>query len=311
MHQSFLTHNRFRDLKLALGLTAAAIVAYMIHDPLKGPNGGTWLGYTLGTIGAALILILLWYGIRKRQFHSTAGAVRGWLSFHVYFGLALVVISTLHAGFQVGWNIHTLAYVLMLLVVATGIYGIVVYRRYPVHITENRTGIAPSAMLDEIGELEQECIELADNIDDEVHQVVLRSLQGQKVGGNLWTQLRGGPRKQKHDERNAEQLLKRRDEELSRRMEQYREEESDKILRAESTMQFVAGQLAEARPGEEVEKVRELLTLLGRRRALVRRLNRDIQQRALLQIWLYLHIPLSVGLLAALIAHIISVFYYW
>ena len=40
-------------------------------------------------------------------------------------------MATLHAAFQVGWNVHTLAYVLMLLVIASGIYGVVNYARLP------------------------------------------------------------------------------------------------------------------------------------------------------------------------------------
>jgi hypothetical protein len=30
-----------------------------------------------------------------------------------------------------------------------------------------------------------------------------------------------------------------------------------------------------------------------------------------MQVWLYVHVPLSFALLAALIAHVISVFYFW
>jgi len=39
--------------------------------------------------------------------------------------------------------------------------------------------------------------------------------------------------------------------------------------------------------------------------------RRDLQFRALMQVWLYFHVPLSFALLAALTAHIISVFYFW
>ena len=41
------------------------------------------------------------------------------------------------------------------------------------------------------------------------------------------------------------------------------------------------------------------------------RVRRDLQYRALMQVWLYVHVPLSFALLAALTAHIISVFYFW
>ena len=39
------------------------------------------------------------------------------------------------------------------------------------------------------------------------------------------------------------------------------------------------------------------------------RLRRDVRYKALMDIWLYLHVPLTFALLAALTAHIISIFY--
>lgn len=312
MHASFLTHRGFRHLKLGLLLSIAAIAAYAWHDPLGAPNGGTWLGYTLGGVGAAIILLLLWYGIRKRRFRSTLGTVRGWLSAHVYLGLALVVIVTLHTGFQFGLNIHSLAYVLMIAVIVSGVYGVYVYRLYPELMTENRAGTGPQAMLAEIGSLEEQAVALADRIDDTTHQIVLRSIQKSRIGGGVIAQLRGGRRGALEREQDrTERFLEEKDRTLTASLEQIQQQEDERIMHAESTMRFVAGHLAEAEPGQQVERIRELMDLLSRRRALVRRLNRDIQHRALLQIWLYLHVPLSIGLLAALAAHVVSVFAYW
>jgi len=31
----------------------------------------------------------------------------------------------------------------------------------------------------------------------------------------------------------------------------------------------------------------------------------------MLEIWLYIHVPLTIALIAALTAHVISVFFYW
>ena len=42
-----------------------------------------------------------------------------------------------------------------------------------------------------------------------------------------------------------------------------------------------------------------------------RELSRDIQLQALMEIWLYFHVPLSLGLLGALTAHVVAVFFYW
>ena len=62
---------------------------------------------------------------------STMGSVQGWTSAHVYLGTALLIIATLHAGFQVGWNLHTLAYVLMIVVIASGFFGLYSYLNHP------------------------------------------------------------------------------------------------------------------------------------------------------------------------------------
>ncbi len=68
--QSFLAYRGFRHLKLTLALLAAALAVYIVHDPVGGRNGGTWVGYTLGGICAGLIVWLMWYGIRKRSYFS-------------------------------------------------------------------------------------------------------------------------------------------------------------------------------------------------------------------------------------------------
>ena len=49
---------------------------YLWWQPAGGHNGGTWLGYTLGTIGALLILWLMLFGVRKRRYGPGAGASR-------------------------------------------------------------------------------------------------------------------------------------------------------------------------------------------------------------------------------------------
>src|SRR5690606_7369323 len=115
MHASFLTYANKRWLWVALILATGCLLAYGWHDPVGAPpNGGTALGYTLGTIGALLILWLLWFGVRKRRYRGAAGSLRGWLSAHIYLGSALLLVALLHSGFQVGWNVHTLALLLML-----------------------------------------------------------------------------------------------------------------------------------------------------------------------------------------------------
>ena len=38
---------------------------------------------------------------------------------------------------------------------------------------------------------------------------------------------------------------------------------------------------------------------------------KNIEMQAMMKVWLFVHLPLSFALLAALTAHIVAVFYYW
>src|ERR1017187_1539206 len=137
-HEGFLRHARFRWLKIALWSALVSVVIYLIADIRPQPNGGSWYGYATGTIGALLIVWLALLGIRKRAMTSGRWSLKAWTSAHVYLGLALIVIASLHTGFRFGWNVHTLAYALMLLVIASGVYGVVVYTILPAKLSTNR-----------------------------------------------------------------------------------------------------------------------------------------------------------------------------
>ncbi len=296
MHDSFLTHRSYRYLWWILILLAGSIVAYLWHTPVAGPNGGTWLGYTLGGLGAALILWLMLFGYRKRTYRNTAGTLRGWLSAHVYFGTALVVIATLHSGFQFGWNIHTLAYALMVAVVLSGFFGVFTYLRCPTLMTRNRASSSRGAMLEEIAELDEESLRVADKIGPKVHAMVVRSIANTRVGGGVWDQLAA---------RDGSQEAVEKTKELIQNLDRQRP------ITAEMPTMFAMVDFLAGAGGHEAEKLRQLLDLLSRKKALASRVVKDIQYQALMDIWLYLHVPLTFALIGALIAHVVSVFFYW
>ncbi len=302
MHHSFLIYSRLRYLKLALLLIGVSILAYGLHDPSGAPpNGGTWLGYTLGGVGALLILILLWFGIRKRHYSARLGTLQGWLSAHVYLGGALVFIVTLHAGFQFGFNVHTLSYILMILVVLSGCYGVYAYLRYPERMTQNKGGLNREIMLREINDLEQECLTLSGELDEDIHGALIMNFEVPLAGESLWQQLR----------------MKEPEPEIPHQVpvENRRDLEKAGVLEKgavyDATMYLIAERIAHTGDSIRVNHMRRILELLGRKNALVRRLRRSIQYQAIMESWLALHVPLSLALLAAVIVHVITVFLYW
>lgn len=296
MHKSIFSYGGGRYFWIAMVLVVASIAAYIWHQPPGPPNGGTWLGYVLGTIGALLILWLMLLGIRKRSYSSTMGTVPGWTSAHVYLGTAVLVVATLHAAWQVGWNVHTLAYALMLLVIFSGFFGIYAYMRYPGLMTDLRGSMTREQMFLQVEDLDRQCVRTADKIDPETRALVQSAAERAAVGGGWWRQLTAGDSSKvivplSFGEGQAESL----------------QDNSDQ----KRVIELVAKRMAETRGGGEVAELQNLLNTLATKQALLRRIRADIRIHAILQIWLYVHVPLSFGLLAALITHVISVFVYW
>ena len=184
-HESFLIYRGLKFMWLAIALVLACILLYILHNPIGEPSGGSWLGYTLGCISAALVIWLAWFGVRKRQYALGTTRLKVWLSAHIYFGLALVVIATLHSGFQIGWNIHSAAYVLMLLTVLSGIFGVYIYARYPTLMTKNRAGLSLEEMMGQISELDQDILQEGQQLPEEINTALLRAARETKIGGNI------------------------------------------------------------------------------------------------------------------------------
>lgn len=292
MQESIVRYNRYRYLWVALGLCAAAVLAYALQDPQEPPNGGTALGYTLGTLGALLIVWLAWFGVRKRQYSSTAGTVQGWLSAHVYLGLALILVVLLHSGFQFGMNVHTLALVLMILVVLSGIFGVYMYIKYPLRLNENRQGAGRSDLVDQIDDIDRRAKRVAGGLPRGYGELIHSGINRTVVGGSAWAMIAGRD--------NSQVVLPTGD---------------DYTVVAnpgqEAALDWLAEQQSRSMDAETAAKMTELSGLLRNKRKLLERLREDIRLQAMLEVWLYIHVPLSVGLLAALVVHIITVFLYW
>src|SRR5262249_202093 len=122
-------------------------------------------------------------------------SVQGWASAHVYLGTSLIILATLHCGFEFGWNIHTLAYALMMLVIASGFFGVYAYLRYPEIMTANLAGETLETMLLKASDLETKCKRIALDLPDEVNALFMNasrlSAERSALRGSLRRQLRG------------------------------------------------------------------------------------------------------------------------
>lgn len=271
IQESFLTYRHGRWFWIAFGALVGLTVWYLCDQPLGGRNGGTVFGYTVGTLSAALIGYLMWFGVRKRSYRARRTTLQGWLSAHVWIGIALSYAVLLHSGFQLGFNVHSLAYALMVATIGSGIWGAVNYRALPHQTPSNRGGAPLSKLIEQL---------------DQVGLLIEEAQHGKSSAiGTLVTQL------------NAERVPTPWGALLGARREVVLDPQG-----AAATLQHV--------PEAEMEIGHRLIELIDRRLELLHHLKREMRAQALLKLWLYFHIPLAFGCVVALLIHIVVVFYY-
>jgi len=87
-------------------------------------------GYWLGVVGGSLMVVLLIYPLRKRfRVLAVLGPLKHWFRFHLFAGITGPLIVLFHSTFRVGSFNAAIALASMLLVVASGIIGRVIYRK--------------------------------------------------------------------------------------------------------------------------------------------------------------------------------------
>ncbi|HXU44039.1 MAG TPA: hypothetical protein VN783_00820 [Thermoanaerobaculia bacterium] len=261
---------RWRNATL---VALAATIAYYVRSARREfPHGGSRTGVALGVLAVAAIAVLLYFGVRKRSYRSRFGRLETWLLSHVYLGLLSFVFVLLHTGFRFHDRLALSAFAVLILVVATGIWGALLYQRVPRLLSEVETNLPPERVSEQLNQFASAMARLASGRSDAFRAVYLRLL-GESLPGALagWRILAGGASKERQRDWSA--LL--------------------------------------ARVGaDEQGDLRQLLVLSRQRRVLHRRFVIQKRAKNLLEVWLYLHVPLSIALVALVAAHLISVFYF-
>jgi hypothetical protein len=268
-------YKNYRYFKWAVVIILIAFSAYLFFEPAVGHYGGSWLGYGLGTLSAAMVFWMAWYGIRKRRYRST-GNTQGWLSAHIYLGTALTVLATLHSGFQFGINIHTLTYGLLLVIVISGFFGNYAYMIYPRLMTENMGEDNLDGLLLRIADSDKMARQIALLMPDDINDTVALACSETSIGAGLLEQLRGF---------------------------------QPDCPSATAVQKLTA--MGNNLPSEQRKLYRDLYSIMVRRESLVKRARQDLMYRARLGFWLYLHVPFTIALLMAMLAHVVAVFLYW
>ncbi len=264
-------------------LAGAALTASYVAYALRGfPHGGTPAGLGYGVLGTAAILVLLYFGVRKRSYRSTWGTLDGWLQSHIVLGLLAAVVILFHSGFRFHDRVAVAAYATLLAVVASGMLGTFFYAALPRRLAGVEGELMPAELAEQLRQLAEAMVRLGTGRSPAFQQVCL-GLLAETVPVRLagWKVM------------------------LARRA--WRSGRGSDAAGARTAPW--AAPLARVPPAEQ-EELRQLLVLSRQRGELLERLAIQQRYRNLLGAWLYLHVPLSFALLVLVAAHLVAVFYY-
>lgn len=297
MSENMLTYRKSYYLYISLALILFSYVIYWSQAGIEGSNGGTPQGYFLGTLAAALVLWLAMLGIRKRSFQRVKGSVKAWVSAHVYLGSSLIIIASFHSAFQLGMNIHSFAYLLLLVVIFSGMYGVFAYIRYPQIIATLSDGRSGEENLALLNRLKEEISATCEKLDSELQLTVISAIERTDIGGSTLDMLLARDRSTMYRNVFGKNEITRVD--------------IVSNFGQQPLIDYIAKRIPRGNRATEPELLLSLLNSLTRRQQLLADLRKTLQLKARTKVWLFVHTPISVALLVALIIHIVSVFFYW
>jgi len=275
MGTSFLTYRSGRWFWISLASGLGLLLHYSDYRARTVTYGGSTEGLLYGVVGTALIGILMYLGIRRRSYSSHTGTLQGWLSAHVYLGLLTLLVIPLHAGFRFGWDVHTLAFVLLVVVVLSGVGGVLLYRILPSRLTTFEARQQPDKIDPQLARLLADMRALVKDKSNalvDIYRAELAASRQRMPSG--WSLIRGQTRD----------------------------------LLAERSADLAA--MAAVVPLEEQATFQVLSQLLLKKAQLELNLLQQMQLRNALKAWLYVHVPVSIAMVCAVVIHLIIVFWY-
>lgn len=269
--ETFISHDNYKWMWVFLVALIVCTAIYVVYDPIGDPSGGSIVGIAYGILAALGMFVLMWYGIRKRSYRAKKTTLKGCLSVHVWLGVSLIFLVPLHCGFSFGANVHTLAYLLMMLTILSGIWGAMSYGKLATNIQSNRGGAGIDNLLLQINLITD----------------VLDSLSAGKSDDFL-------------------RLLNSLNFDYKPGIKQALLGKIPQAIIPSETAQFMA-QI----PGDERDEGLKLVSMINRKIELCNQCQDEVSVNFWLKFWLYFHLPVACAAIAALVIHIVAVLYYW
>ena len=153
------THRPWAIASLAiLAVSSIAYVIYTLKAP-QDPRGGSRIGLLFGIIGFGFMIFAALLGARKRVPTWRMGRAQAWMRGHLWLGLLALPMILFHGGFHFGGTLTRLLMWLLIITVASGIFGAVLQHYIPRVMTSD---VPLETIYDEIGHVRSLLLEEAD-----------------------------------------------------------------------------------------------------------------------------------------------------
>src|SRR6266446_297712 len=120
---------------LAIFVTSLVLyVLYALRDP-RDPRGGSAIGLLFGVIGFGFMIFAAAVGARKRVPTWRLGRAKSWMRGHLWLGLLALPLILFHGGFHFGGTLTQILMWLLIVTVASGVYGALLQNSIPKKMT--------------------------------------------------------------------------------------------------------------------------------------------------------------------------------
>jgi len=116
---------------LAVTVLSCVWYLYSSRGSSDWPGGYSPPGLVFGVVGGLLILFEFALWGRKKVRAWRIGRVQTWMIAHIWLGLLTVPLLILHSGFRWGGSLSAVLMVLFLVVIASGVWGLILQQYLP------------------------------------------------------------------------------------------------------------------------------------------------------------------------------------
>ncbi|HEY2121057.1 MAG TPA: hypothetical protein VGH37_17860 [Candidatus Acidoferrum sp.] len=145
----------------SLAFFAISTLAYVLYavSASSGPRGGSFVGLIFGSVGFAFMWFAALLGARKRVPTWRLGRAQAWMRGHLWLGLLSLPLILFHGGFHFGGTLTRVLMWLLIITVASGLFGAALQNYVPRMMT---TDVPLETIYDEIGNVRKSLREEAD-----------------------------------------------------------------------------------------------------------------------------------------------------